>query len=139
MRRVGLFGLALALALGLAVVIHFGWHFSMPGDEPSALHWPQHWMLPALTFFATGGVIVRVWKLHSGPIALAVVLLAILMAQGVLPVLEFVIVRGRFGYASDPVRWQAFFLYLGIGLPALFAGVQLMRPHTRTRTSPSAA
>jgi hypothetical protein len=139
MRRIGLLGLALALALELAVVIHLGWHFSMPGAEPSALRWPQHWILPALTFFATGGVIVRAWKSHPGPVALAVVLLAILVAQGVLPVLEFVLVRGRFGYSSDPARWQAFFLYLGIGVPALLAGVQLLRPHTRTRTSPSAA
>ena len=60
MRRLGLFGLALALALGLTVVIHLGWHFSMSGDEPFALHWPQHWLLPALTFFATGGVIAPV-------------------------------------------------------------------------------
>ncbi len=138
MRRLGLFGLALALALVLTVVIHLGWHFAMPNHHAYALDWPQHWMLPALSFFAIGSIIGRVWKAHAALVALGVALLAILTAQGFLPVLEVAVSEQRLGYGSDSVRWNAFFVYMGVGLPALLGATWLLRPRTGTGRSRSA-
>ena len=137
MRRIGLLILALALASALIVVIHLGWHFAMPRDHAFALHWPLHWILPALSFFAVGGIIARVWGGDSVRVAAAVALLAVLVAQVVLPVLEVAVREQRLGFGGDPMRWKAFLLYVGIGLPALFAAARLLRPRAGTGRSTS--
>ena len=135
MRRVGFFGLALALA----VVIHVDWHFALPSHHPYSLGWSQHWIFAALGFFAVGWIIARVWPERSGVTALWVALFAIAIAQGLVPVLEVAVAEQRLGYPSDPVRWSGFFVCMGVGLPALFTAARFLRPRTGTVRSPSAA
>lgn len=99
----------LRLALALAVVIHVDWHLALPKHYPFGLGW-------------------------SG-----VALLAIVIAQGLVPVLEVAVSEQRLGYPTDPVRWSGFFVCIGVGLPALFAAARLCRPRTGAVRSPSAA
>jgi hypothetical protein len=135
MRRLAFLGLALALA----VVIHIDWHFALPKDHPYSLSWPQHWIFAALAFFAVGWLIARIWTERPELTAMWVTLLAIVIAQGLVPVLEVALSQQRLGYPSDPLRWSGFFVCIGVGLPALFAAARLFRSRTGTLRSPSAA
>lgn len=139
MRRLGFFGLGFVLAFALAVVIHLSWHFALPRTHPYGLGWPQHWLLAAVSFFLVGGLVARVWKERAGAAALGIALLAVFIAQVSLPVLEVALSEGRLGYAGDPVRWRAFFLCVGAGLPALFAAAWALRPRGRVRRAAIAA
>ena len=139
MRRLARFGLAYLLVLVLATVIHLEWHFSLPNNHAFSLAWPQHWIVPALAFFAVGGVISRIWIEHPERTALWIALGAVAIAQGLEPILQAAILHHRLGYLSDPLRWRSFALCMAIGLPALFTAVYLLRTRARSINSPSTA
>ena len=135
MRRLGF----IALAFALAVVIHIDWHLALPKDHPYGVGWSQHWIFAALAFFAVGGLIGRLWPERPEVTALWVALLGIVIAQGLVPVLEIAITEQRLGYPTDPVRWTGFLICIGVGLPALLSAARLFRPRRGTVRSPSAA
>jgi hypothetical protein len=129
MRRLQYAGLVLALA----AVIHIDWHLARPAHHRLSLAWPQHWIFAALAFALAGWLIARGWPRAPGRAALGIVALAVLLAQGIEPVLELAIYRHRFGYPSDPGRWRAFAICMAAGVPALLATLTLCRPRVRER------
>jgi hypothetical protein len=114
------------LSLLLAAVIHADWHLARPTHHRLSLGWPQHWIFAAIGFAVVGWMIARQWE-HGFSIGAVVLALAIIVAQGVEPVLEVVIYQGRSGYASEPERWRVFATCLAVGLPAFVAALFLCR------------
>jgi hypothetical protein len=136
MRRLQYAGLVLALT----AVIHVDWHLARPAHHRLSLGWPNHWIFAVAAFALAGCLIARGWPHAPGRAALGIVGLAVLLGQGLEPVLEVLVYDGRLGYPNDPGRWGAFALCLAAGLPALVATLVLCRPRARaerTITSPS--
>ena len=127
MRRLQYAGLVLVLA----AVIHIDWHLARPAHHRLSLAWPNHWLFAAAAFAVVGCLIARGWPDAPGRAATGIVGLAVLLAQGLEPLLEVLTYQGRFGYPSDPGRWGAFALCLAAGLPALVAALIVCRPRMR--------
>lgn len=121
MRRMGTAALCLLLAAG----IHVDWHLARPTHHRLSLDWPQHWIFAAALFATAGCVIARRRPAERWRIGGQVLLCAILVAQGVEPVLEEVFYEGRFGYPVEPERWRVFWECLAAGVPAYAAALWL--------------
>ena len=128
MRRV----LFASLVLALAAAVHVDWHLARPAHHRLSLAWPQHWLFAAAAFAAVGWAIARGWPEAPARAAACVVTLAVLLAQGVEPVLEVALYRHRLGYPAEPGRWAAFGLCVAAGLPALAVALWLCRPPRRS-------
>jgi hypothetical protein len=120
--------LYVGLVLALAAVIHIDWHLARPTHHRLSLGWPDHWIFAIAAFAVVGCLIARGWPDAPWRAALGIVGLAVLIAQGLEPVLEVAVYDNRFGYSNDPGRWSVFAVCLAAGLPALLATVFLCRP-----------
>ena len=120
------------LVLALAAVIHVDWHLARPAHHRLSLEWPHHWLFAVAAFGVVGWLIARGWPDAPVRVAASVVALAVLLAQGIEPVLEIAMYRQRFGYPDDPERWRAFAVCLGAGVPALLTTLVLCRPRSRS-------
>lgn len=123
MRQLGFVGLALALT----VVIHLNWHLALPESHPYHLDWFPLWVLPALGFAAVGWVVARFWPERPLRTALGMALLAIVLNQGLIPLIAVAIDEGRLGYPTDPLWWSGFFVSMVVGLPALLLAAHFLR------------
>lgn len=112
----------------LAVVLHVTWHFALPIDHRYNLEWSYYWTLPALGFLTAGIIIARVWPRRAVATAIWVALFALVLNQGLVPMLSVLVEERRLGYPLDPVWWNGFVMSFGIGLPLLFGGAWLFRP-----------
>ena len=119
------------LVLFLAAVIHVDWHLARPAHHRLSLAWSNHWLFAAAAFAVVGWLVARGWPDAPGRAAAGIVVLAVLIGQGLEPLLEVLTYEGRFGYPNDPGRWRAFALCLAAGLPALLAALVLCRPRMR--------
>lgn len=135
MRLVGIY----LLGVLLAAVLHLAWHFALPSDHPYSLDWSLYWILPAVGFLAAGMTIARLWPDRAVMTALWVAVLALVVNQGLVPVLSILIDEKRLGYPTDPVWWDGFFVSIAVGLPLLFGAAWLFRPRGTTVGSASAA
>ncbi|HJU68434.1 MAG TPA: hypothetical protein VJ650_09300 [Gemmatimonadaceae bacterium] len=121
-----------ALVLGLAAVIHIDWHLARPVHHRLSLGWTDHWIFAVAAFAIVGCLIARGWPDAPARAAAGIVGLAVLLAQGVEPVLEVAFYDHQLGYPDDPGRWGAFALCLAAGLPALVATLVVCRPRARS-------
>lgn len=127
MRRAG--GVLLA-ALVLAAGIHTDWHLARPHHHRLSLAWREHWIFAIAVFAAVGWFVARTWprtRWRDGAWTLA---LAILIGQGVEPVLEMVLYRGVLGYPNEPDRMAVFLLCIAVGIPAFAGALWLCAPRT---------
>ena len=131
MRRLGY----AALVLALATIVHVDWHLARPAHHRLSLAWPQHWLFAAAAFALVGWLIARWWPDAPGRAAAGIVGLALVLAQGVEPLMEVAIYQHRFGYPSDPGRWSVFAVCVATGLPALLATLILCRPRLRSTSA----
>lgn len=116
------------LVLALATAVHVDWHLARPTHHRLSLGWSYHWLFAAAFFAAVGWIIARRWSTGAGHAAAWIVALALLIAQGVEPLLEVALYQHRIGYPSEPERWRAFALCVAAGLPALLLTLRLCRP-----------
>jgi hypothetical protein len=126
------------LVLALAAAIHIDWHLARPVHHRLSLGWPNHWIFAIVAFALVGCLIARGWPDAPGRAAAGIVGLAVLLAQGLEPLLEVAIYDQQLGYPGDPGRWSAFAVCLAAGVPALLACLILCRPRAhngRTVTS----
>lgn len=123
------------LVLALAAVIHVDWHLARPVHHRLSLGWANHWIFAMVAFAIVGCLIARGWPNAPGRAAAGIVALAVILAQGVEPVLEVAIYDHQLGYPSDPGRWTAFAVCLAAGLPALLACLILCRPRPHKERS----
>ena len=121
-----------ALVLVLAAVVHIDWHLARPAHHRLSLAWPQHWLFAAAAFALVGWLIARWWPDTPWRAAVGIVGLALVLAQGVEPLMEVAVYEHRFGYPTDPGRWTAFAVCVAAGLPALVVALILCRPRVRT-------
>ena len=135
MRRLHFAGLVLTLA----AAIHVDWHLARPAHHRLSLSWPHHWLFAVAVFALVGWVIARRWPRAPGRAAAGIVVGAVLLAQGIEPVLEQAVYGHELGYPNDPERWSAFLVCVGAGLPALLATLVLCRPRTRKHDSAAPA
>jgi hypothetical protein len=113
----------------LATAIHVDWHLARPTHHQWSLGWTQHWIFAALVFGIIGWMIARIWPERPVRVALRVVGLAVLLAQGIEPVLEVALYQHRFGFPNEPERWVVFAICLAAGLPVPGAALWFCRPH----------
>ena len=119
------------LVLALAAAIHIDWHLARPVHHRLSLGWPNHWIFAIAAFALVGCLIARGWPDAPARAAAGIVGLAVLLAQGLEPLLEVAIYDHQLGYPSDPGRWGAFALCLATGVPALVTTLILCRPRAR--------
>ncbi|MBC7788353.1 MAG: hypothetical protein H7Z74_00290 [Anaerolineae bacterium] len=81
MRRI----LFLVVTLALVSAIHLEWHLARPAHHRLSLGWSGHWLFAAAAFAFAGWIIARAWPQSSVRTALAIVALALLLAQGLEP------------------------------------------------------
>ena len=124
-----------ALVLALAAVVHVDWHLARPAHHRLSLAWPHHWLFAVTAFALVGWLIARWWPDAPLRAAAGIVGLALVLAQGVEPLMEVAIYQDRFGYPADPGRWTAFAVCVAAGLPALLVAVILCRPRLRNTSA----
>lgn len=107
------------LVLLLATLVHIDWHFARPVHHRLSLGWSTHWLFAIACFAAAGWYIGRRWPAARWRAAAWNVGLALLIAQGLEPVLEAAFYGGRLGHPVDQERWTVFWECLAAGLPGL--------------------
>lgn len=116
---------ALTLSVLLAAALHIDWHLARPTHHRLSLGWPYHWLATALVFAVAGWIIARVWPGSRWRLGAVVFIAAILLAQGLEPMLEALIYEGRFGYDVEPARWAAFGRAVAAAIPAYWGALWL--------------
>jgi len=127
--------LFLALTLSLAVVVHVDWHFARPTHHRLSLGWNQHWLFAALGFGLVGWAVARIWPAQAWRRGGVIAALAVVLAQVIEPIGEVAVYLHRIGYPNEPARWTAFFICIGVGLPAYGLALWLCRPTQTVRAS----
>ena len=123
---------ALVLSLALAAVLHIDWHLARPAHHRLSLDWPYHWLATALVFGIAGCFIAQVWPARRWRLGALVFLGAVVLAQGVEPILEVLFYENRFGYAGEPERWAAFGRATAAAFAAYFGALWLCVRHSST-------
>jgi hypothetical protein len=113
------------LSVLLAVALHADWHFARPVHHRLSLGWPYHWLVTGALFGIAGWVIARRWPAARWPLGVAVFVGAIVVAQGLEPMLEVLFYEGRLGYNSEPERWAAFGRAIAAAIPAYWGALWL--------------
>jgi hypothetical protein len=118
--------------------VHIDWHFARPVHHRLSLGWSTHWLF-AIAFFAVAGwYIGRRWPTARWKAAAWNVGLALLIGQGLEPVLEAAFYGGRLGYPVDGERWTVFWECVAAGLPALaIATWRVNSPSAASRGKPA--
>jgi hypothetical protein len=111
------------ISLALATALHVDWHLARPAHHRLSLAWPYHWVATALVFCAAGWWIGR--RAYGWRVASLVFVAAVVVAQGIEPVLEVLMYEGRLGYPDEPARWAAFGRAIVAATPAYFGCVWL--------------
>jgi hypothetical protein len=111
------------LVAALAIVVHADWHFARPHHYRLSLEWSSHWLFALVSFAIAGWYIAGKWPDHPWRASIWNVVLALVIAQGIEPVLEAVIDGRGIGYLVAPERWTAFWQCVGAGVPALALAV----------------
>ena len=135
MRRLGLLGLSLLLAAG----IHVDWHLARSHHHRLSLEWREHWMFALALFALVGMIVARVWAAERWGAGAWVLAAAVVVAQGVEPVLEAVIYDHRLAYEVEPARWMVFWLCLAVGIPAYALALWLCAPPAARDARPDVA
>lgn len=116
------------LTLILAAVIHVDWHVARPAHHRLSLGWSQHWIFAASAFAIVGWLVARLWPEQTWRVGAWLAALAIVIAQGLEPMLEVAGYQHRFGFPDEPERWVVFAICQAAGLPAYAATLWLCRP-----------
>jgi hypothetical protein len=106
-------------------MLHVDWHLARPEHHRLSLGWPYHWIVTAIVFGVVGWGIARMWPTARWRLGVVVFTMAVLLAQGVEPLLEVAFFQGRLGYPSDPGRWQAFGRAIAAATPAFWGAIWL--------------
>lgn len=117
-----------ALCLLLAAGIHIDWHLARPTHHRLSAGWAQHWIFAAAFFAAVACMVARRGPAERWRTGAGVLLCGILVAQGLIPVLEAAYYEGRLGFTVDAERWRAFWECLAAGVPAYAAALWLCVP-----------
>ena len=99
---------AVVFGLVLAAMVHVDWHLARPLHHRLSLGLLYHWVITATVFGVVGCVLARFWPRHRWTLGATVFVAALVIAQGIEPMLEALIYDGRFGYEVEPERWAAF-------------------------------
>jgi hypothetical protein len=118
---------AVVLSLLLAAALHVDWHVARPAHHRLSLDWPYHWIATALVFGAVAWLIARKWPRSMWQLGAVVFVGAVLIAQGIEPMLEAAIYDHRFGYEGEPERWRVFFKTLAAATPVYWTALWLAR------------
>jgi hypothetical protein len=122
---------ALVLSVVLATMLHADWHLARPMHHRLSLDWPYHWLATALVFAIVGWLIARRWPSRRWTLGLAVFAGAVVLAQGIEPLLEVLLYQRRLGYPNEPARWVAFGEAIVVAAPLYFGALLLCaRPGT---------
>ena len=116
---------AVVLSLFLAAMVHIDWHLARPLHHRFSLALPYHWVVTATVFGIVGCLIARRWPEHRWTLGGVVLAGALVLAQGVEPVLEALIYDGRFAYEGEPERWAAFWRTVAASAPVYAATLWL--------------
>jgi hypothetical protein len=76
-------------------------------------------------FAGAGWLIARAWPAWRWPLGAVVFAAAVVLAQGVEPVLEVVFYEWRLGYPDEPERWAAFGRAIAAAIPAYWGALWL--------------
>jgi hypothetical protein len=109
--------ISLSLVLILTTMIHVDWHFARPHHHRLSLEWSSHWLFGMVFFAVAGWYVARRWSDRPWRAAAWNVALALIIAQGIEPVLEAAYSGQRLGYSVGSERWLAFWQCVGAGLP----------------------
>lgn len=109
------------LSLLLAAVLHLDWHLARPTHHRLSLGWPYHWVATALLAGAIAWLIARGWRHHAWQTGAFVFVAAVIIAQGVEPLLEAAFYDHRLAYEVEPERWHTLFVTLMAATPVYWA------------------
>ena len=123
---------AVVLSLLLAAVVHVDWHLARPLHHRLSLALPYHWLITATAFGVAGCLIARFWPAHRWALGWVVFVGALVIAQGIEPMLEALIYDGRLGYEGEPERWAAFWRSTAAAAPVYAAALWLCARRPRT-------
>lgn len=129
---------AAVLSILLAVILHVDWHVARPAHHRLSLGWADHWVITAGLFALAGCLIARRWSRAAWKMGAIVLAAAVLLAQGLEPVLEVLFFEGRLGYPDDPGRLAVFGRTMTAAVPAFWAGLWLCRPDRGPEADPPA-
>jgi hypothetical protein len=123
---------AVLLSVVLAAVLHLDWHVARPTHHRLSLDWSYHWIVTALLFAAIAWFIARKWPQRAWALGAWVFVAAVIIAQGVEPVLESAFYDGQLAYDVEPERWTTFLRSMAAATPMYWGTLWLA---TRRTTS----
>lgn len=116
---------ALLLSVVLAALLHLDWHLARPAHHRLSLAWSEHWLATAACFAIAGWMIARTWPADRWRLGALVYVSAVILAQGIEPVLEVLFYEGRLGYPNEPERWAAFGRTMAAATPMYWGALWL--------------
>ena len=121
---------AVVLSFFLATVLHLDWHVARPMHHRLSLDWPYHWIPTALVFGAVAWLIARKWPHNAWALGTLVFVAAIVIAQGVEPLLESAFYDGVLAYDVEPEWWTTFFQSMAAATPMYWGTLWLASRRT---------
>ena len=113
-------------------MLHVDWHLARPLHHRLSLAWDNHWALTAAVFGVVGCVIAQRWPAMRWKMGAAVFIAAVLIAQGLEPMLEVLLYHNRLGYPDEPERWAVFWRTMIAATPVFLLTVWLCARHRRS-------
>jgi hypothetical protein len=125
---------SLIAGLILAVSLHADWHLARPSHQHRLLNpsfnWQYHWVATAAVFMVVGWIIARFWPQRRWAVGIIALAIAVVVAQLIVPLGQAAVFQHRFGYASEPGQWRAFWQGLAAAVPAYVLALWLGRKQT---------
>jgi len=122
---------SIPVVLILAAFVHIDFHLARPAHEHWSFGLSWHWAICAVVFGLAGWYLARRSPADRWRAAIVNVAIALVLGQGVEPMLEQAYFNQRLAYYVSADRWDAFWLCAGAGLASM-ALVLLVRKPGRT-------
>lgn len=115
------------LVLLLAVVLHVDWHAGRPDHFRLSLAWPLHWVIGLVAGGALAFHARRAWPDRYAAAVLANGVVAVLLGQGIEPLLEVLFYGEPFAVVLPLERWRIFIEFAAAGFGGALAVALLTR------------
>jgi hypothetical protein len=121
--------ISIPVVLILAAFVHIDFHLARPADHHWSFGLSWHWVMCAVVFGLAGWYLARRSPADRWRAAFVNVLIALVIGQGVEPLLEQLYFNQRLAYDVSPDRWVAFWWCAGVGGAAMAAVLAAARAH----------
>lgn len=121
------------VSIALAVAFHVDWHLAPAHHGRLSFDWKLHWLTAIPVFALLAWYLVRKWSDQIAGAFVTVIVIAIVLEQGLEPLVALVLYGERLSNAFTDARIDALFAFLVTGIVTALLVIQLLpkRPGVR--------